>query len=430
MARLVLSLAVLLSFPLASLAQWLQQVSPSTELLWKIRFTDAANGWIVGQTRLYRTTDGGQSWSPKDTVMNLGSLRALSGDVAIYCEGWLGTGPNRGIRKTTDGGSSWRSVDTARYVYNDAKFPTPQIGYAAGREASTQQYVPAIRKTTDGGETWATIFSLNGGVDFQAVSFLDPDNGWAMTYSPALIYRTTNAGAVWTFQDTVGLYNGTTYPMRDLAFTTLDSGWAVGGIAGTSVISKTTNGGQSWIHSSGISNTIQEIAMINSRVGWIVGRVWNAPPQRTTDGGVTWHVQSTSPNLPAGGSGIYSISMLDENNGWLIFNPQGRVYKTTNGGATSVENNEVLPSAIQLFQNYPNPFNPGTHIKFTIVRQGFVSLKVFDLSGREVATLLERDMSVGEHSVEWKPENLASGVYLYQLRHGATTETRKLVLLR
>ena len=88
------------------------------------------------------------------------------------------------------------------------------------------------------------------------------------------------------------------------------------------------------------------------------------------------------------------------------------------------------PSAYELSQNYPNPFNPSTEIRFSVVDRGNVSLKVYDLAGREVAVLAEGIHAPGEYRVKFSPENLASGMYMYTLRVGGFTETRKMVYMR
>ncbi|GEM_PF-2008450 len=89
-----------------------------------------------------------------------------------------------------------------------------------------------------------------------------------------------------------------------------------------------------------------------------------------------------------------------------------------------------LPEEFRLLQNYPNPFNPSTTIKFQTPTPGFVSLKVFDVLGREVARLVNSEMKPGSHSVEWNALNVPSGVYFYRLQAGSFSETKKLVLLR
>jgi hypothetical protein len=83
-----------------------------------------------------------------------------------------------------------------------------------------------------------------------------------------------------------------------------------------------------------------------------------------------------------------------------------------------------------LFQNYPNPFNPTTTISFSLPSKSFVTLKMFDVLGKEVASIVSEEMSQGSYSMQWNASNMPSGVYFYRLQAGSFTETRKLVLLR
>ena len=109
---------------------------------------------------------------------------------------------------------------------------------------------------------------------------------------------------------------------------------------------------------------------------------------------------------------------------------------------TSVEdNNTILPKEFVLYQNYPNPFNPSTTIKYTIptppassplakertenarqsswVRVEFVTLKVYDMLGREVTTLVNENQKPGNYEVEWNAENVSSGIYFYRIQTGS-----------
>jgi len=100
------------------------------------------------------------------------------------------------------------------------------------------------------------------------------------------------------------------------------------------------------------------------------------------------------------------------------------------GPVVSVGEGEELPLAYSLSQNYPNPFNPTTHFGFQIAEFGLVTLKVYNILGQEVVTLLDEERPAGRYTVTWKAEGLASGVYFYLLRTTGFAQTRKLVLLR
>jgi len=89
-----------------------------------------------------------------------------------------------------------------------------------------------------------------------------------------------------------------------------------------------------------------------------------------------------------------------------------------------------LPIAYSLSQNYPNPFNPSTTIRYELPSRTDVVLKIFDLLGQEVATLVDEEKTAGRYEVLWHAARTASGVYFYRLQSGEFVETKKLVLLK
>jgi hypothetical protein len=89
-----------------------------------------------------------------------------------------------------------------------------------------------------------------------------------------------------------------------------------------------------------------------------------------------------------------------------------------------------IPSQYILKQNYPNPFNPSTKIDFAITRKDFVSLKIFNSLGKEVADLVNDDLTPGSYSYEFNAASLTSGLYFYKLQTGGFTETRKMLLIK
>ncbi|MGH7601716.1 MAG: T9SS type A sorting domain-containing protein [bacterium] len=95
---------------------------------------------------------------------------------------------------------------------------------------------------------------------------------------------------------------------------------------------------------------------------------------------------------------------------------------------TAVETEEFAPAEFRLYQNYPNPFNPETAIKFKLPKSSFATLRIYNLSGQEIATLISGFKTAGEHEVKWQTHGLPSGVYFYRLQAGVFSETRKLFL--
>ena len=119
--------------------------------------------------------------------------------------------------------------------------------------------------------------------------------------------------------------------------------------------------------------------------------------------------------------------------------PQWSTFKGSNqrtgmksyNSTTFVKNiNTELPTNYSLYQNYPNPFNPSTKISYSIPQSGFVELKVYDILGREVASLINEKQSMGNYEIEFNASNLTSGVYFYRLQSNSFVDTKKLILLR
>ena len=91
---------------------------------------------------------------------------------------------------------------------------------------------------------------------------------------------------------------------------------------------------------------------------------------------------------------------------------------------------DIIPNKFVIFQNYPNPFNPTTEIRFEVPVSGFVSLKVYNVLGREIATIVNEQKNPGAYSVQWNASAQPSGVYYYRMLTGSFSETKKLVLVR
>ena len=89
-----------------------------------------------------------------------------------------------------------------------------------------------------------------------------------------------------------------------------------------------------------------------------------------------------------------------------------------------------IPDQFELLQNYPNPFNPSTTITFSIPRSSFVILKVFNILGEEVKSLVSEERAPGTYTVKWDASGNASGVYFYRLQAGGFVDTKKLLLIR
>ena len=147
--------------------------------------------------------------------------------------------------------------------------------------------------------------------------------------------------------------------------------------------------------------------------------------KKTTDGGYSWVTQYNQPAI------LFSIHFTDLSTGYAV-GTNGIILKTTDGGVSFIEDqsNQTQSNSFLLSQNYPNPFNPSTTIKYSIPNTGDVSIKVFDVLGKEVVTLVNEEKPTGEYEVKFNAANLTCGIYFYQLKADNFVETKKMILLR
>jgi hypothetical protein len=92
--------------------------------------------------------------------------------------------------------------------------------------------------------------------------------------------------------------------------------------------------------------------------------------------------------------------------------------------------NKTIASDYALYQNYPDPFNPSTTISFTIPARSAVTMKIYDILGKEVATIVSQELPAGTYSRQWNAAKMSSGIYFYRLQAGSFTQTKRLVLLK
>ena len=120
-------------------------------------------------------------------------------------------------------------------------------------------------------------------------------------------------------------------------------------------------------------------------------------------------------NLTGGGKYQYRLKQIDND---------GR-FKYSN-----IIEVEVMPNENSLLQNYPNPFNPVTNFKFQIVKPGLVTLKIYDMLGKEVSTIVNKELKAGYYSYKWDASKLASGIYFYRITAGSYTEVKKMLMIK
>ncbi|MDW8018912.1 MAG: S8 family serine peptidase [Chloroherpetonaceae bacterium] len=391
-----------------------------------------ADGGVV-----MRSLDGGRTWTQVNapTPNDLYCINALNENVAI-----VGDGPESGnarLYRTADGGQSWQVVSTAGSFWNAIHFFDAQNGIAQSDPVSASSGFILV-KTTDGGATWLpiaqTVPAASG--EFGLVNSFQfvGNSGWFGT-NQGRVLRTTNRGDSWSVSSAAGSNDW----LVSVAFASTSNG-VVGGYTlqnrqiSSSILRRTTDGGQTWLPVF-VPNVL---AYFGGGAAPEVGQLWlsiagsqGAGILTSRDGGATW-VQHNSPPLTESIAAFSFLVTADSVFG-LAISGDGVVLRYAQPArAASVvrELNAPRPETFALEQNYPNPFNPTTVISYQLPVASTVSLKVYDMLGREVATLFSGRQAAGRYQATFNASGLASGMYFYRLQAGSYVETKKMMLLK
>ena len=365
-------------------------------------FINEITGYTVGYDGLIlKTTNGGNNWiqQKSNTIQNLKDVIFVNEDVGYVC-GDTGT-----VLKTTDGGSNWE-VRTSGFNDNNIKlfFTDLNTGYIVGRNAS-------IIKTINGGSNWKKQNSLPFD-EFNSLYFFNSNTGFICTNSS--IRKTTDGGSNWVQITNVGGY--------DITFKDTLTGYACG-VGGR--IRKTTDGGFDWVNqASNLSGTLVSVSFIDKNNGFVTGG--EGEIAKTTNGGINWIIQN-SMTL----NGLTSIFIINNNTGYIC-GEFGSLLKTTNAGLTFVNTgNTIIPTQYILEQNYPNPFNSSTIIKYELKNSTNVNIKLYNIEGKEIRTLLNKNQNAGSYEIMFNASEITSGVYFYSFEiENVLIETRKLLLIK
>ncbi len=402
---------------------WYQQALPVTNTVTDISFVDSLRGWVIterngGEAYILHTSDGGNSWSVQlQQVLLLAAIQFLDNNIGYV----VGSAPPGIVLKTTNGGNNWFNISNLpSNPLWDVKFVNKDTGYVC----SDDEFDGGVFKTTNGGLNWQRQTSP---VQLRPIKlfFINNDTGWALNRPNNSIYKTTNGGINWFF------LSGISFGLEDLFFLNNDTGWVIRQQGANSII-KTTNGGTSWVvqhDPTPFGQHPQDIFIINNSKGWISELSFTILSLKNDS---TWGTQ----DVPPGFDPYYSIFMVDTNTGYS----GGTIFvKTEDGGGviTNLESNsENVPSNFTLFQNYPNPFNPSTVISYELRVTSYLKMKVFDLQGKEVVTLIDKKQNSGNYKIEFDGSKLSSGVYYYTLEANDESgkrlfsQTKKMILIR
>ncbi len=404
--------AFVLFFYSSSISQtgWFIIPGVTPESLYEIK-TDAANNqWTVGNNgTILKTTDLGENW----LNISSGITLDLKGLYAPSSSEFWAAGDSGIVIVSTDAGTTWNIRSPGTNVSFSSIFSRGSAtAYVIG-ESGNCFY------SEDAGISWAprpvpTIEDLNAGVGPTSGTTLHALVGG----NNGVIFKTTDAGVNWTQSS-----SGTSNNINAFSF---GSG-KIFAVGNNGTILNSTDAGDTW--SSNTSPTIENLFSISSsgqNSNWILASGSNGTIIKSTDNGDTWFLQSSPTS-----EDLFSALAVTNNIHFAVGN-KGIVLKTTDGGGNpvSIEDVKDVPLQFEVYQNFPNPFNPTTTVKYQIPELSFVSLKVYDVLGNELATLINEEKAVGTYAVEFNAKDIPSGIYFYQLKAGSFIETKKMVLLR
>jgi len=453
MKRFLLTLVVFFACTLITLSQWTEIGGPLSGLAGgspRICVVDSNVVWVAGgvgtSPQVYRTVDGGANWVSIPTtdlpyfltcIAANDTLTAFVADVG----GSSGSGGNAKFFKTTDAGLNWTVIDSTGGTlgfYNDIQFSksNPQFGIAMSDPADGFGGPFIVNKTTDGGVTWVKtnplgvpnsygLYYTAYAIDPQFYGFAVWDNATEM-----FSYTTTDGGNTWSLGDS----SIATLNWGDIVFNDDKQHGVMVGYEWPD-IKITSNGGVNWVR----VNTGTDIHGF-STARWISGtdvvficaHISSTDRKiiRSDDNGITWQQQNTPPYMA-----VRELDFARYGNSIIGFaiTSDGHVLKSVQTvnltGGIADELMEV-PKHYSLFQNYPNPFNPATKIKYQIPERCFVTIRVYDVLGSEVKSLINEEKDAGSYEIHLNGLTLPSGVYFYRIQAGNFIHTKKMILLK
>jgi ligand-binding sensor domain-containing protein len=279
-------------------------------------------------------------------------------------------GTSGGIMTSFYGGSVWDVLQTIG-------LPLTSI-YCLAADSSNNLFAGTLHdgvfESTDGGDFWTQV-GINSPFIFYTVKTMEIDN----------------ADRIFAGTDTVGAYYS-----ADM--------------------------GTSWNRISSITGKGVTCFLVNRASGYFAGTL-DRGIFMSTDRGLSWSPANDGLTDPS------VTSLLFDQQGYLYAATDSGIFRST-GVVSGIHQNTEIPSSFNLYQNYPNPFNPTTVISYQLSAVSNVTLKVYDVLGREVETLVNEKESEGAHSVNFNASTLPSGVYFYRLAAGDYVETKKMVLIK
>lgn len=419
MKKFLVIALLLLGFNSAQ-SQWTEFNTYFPYSLFDVSFSDPGNGFAVGeQGSVLRTNDAAETWEVVLTVPGKWFKSVYSfGPNSAVAAGSYGA-----VYLTVDDGTTWTNMSLADTVHlNCIKLVGGQlwaVGYNGAFYISPSPGVWNMPVTQ-------IPYTMNS-VDASPNFFID---GTAIiTCVDGRTYRTTNFGQNWSARN---LQNQQIFDyLNSVVF--LDPVNAI--IVGNNgTVLRSTNAGSSWVrinHFATAEHLRKVDAVLDGFNFTAVAVGDNGTILTSHDGGFTWALQTTTPFTTRH---LYGVSLPHPDFGYIVGEigtyAEAAAFLANNLSVGISNSSSQVPEKFNLSQNFPNPFNPSTKISFAIPQSQNVRLAVYDMTGKEVALLVNGNLNAGSYEYTFDGKNLNSGIYFYRLTAGNFTETKKMSLIK
>jgi len=385
-------------------AQWIRTNGPPGDYGYFRTFAGSNTNLFAGNDGgggVFLSTNNGTSWTAVNAGLSSWYIEAL---IFSGTDLFAGTGGS-GICHSTNNGTSWTAVNTGLTNTTVWSFGVSGTNLFAGTAGG-------VFLSTNNGTSWASVSDGLTNTDVRTFAVIGT-NLFVGTFGGG-VFRSTNNGTNWTPANN-GLTNADVFALA-VSGTNLFAGTG-------SRVFISTNNGTSWTPANNGMTYYVVYSIVVYGTNLFAGTIGGV--FLSTNNGTSWTEANTGlTNTPVAlvVSGSNLFAGTDSNRVWR---------RPLSEMITDVEDQtSELPSQFILKQNYPNPFNPSTKISFTIPERSNVSLKIFNLLGSEVASLVNEEKPAGSYGVDFNAANLPSGIYFYKLEAGNYIETKKMVLLR
>ena len=394
MKKLLIVLALLVT--VSANAQWVKVLNGLSynSPVWSLA-TSGNNVYAGSGFGVYYTTNDGSNWI-RTNLNNAAGYSILINGTNIFA------GTQNGVYKTTNNGTNWTQMGLTVPIWTMAKYGDTLF-------AGTQPL--GVYRSTNNGLNW-TQTSLNNKL---ISSLAIKDNMiFAGDNAQAIVYRSTDNGNNWT-QFSLG--GGPTVSVLSLA---VINNTIFAGVNNYGIYTSTNNG-LNWTPNS-FNSTSVLCLLVNGNN--IFAGVSGQGVYLSTNQGVSWINKMQ-------GMGIQWIRSLTANSQYIFAGNDSCVWRRSLTEIVGIQKiSSKIPDKYSLSQNYPNPFNPVTNFMFSIPKSSFVKITVFDISGKEIETLVNESLQAGTYQASWNAAEYTSGVYFYKLVTDGYSETKKMVLVK